>query len=122
MAIIGLFMALAVFSEKRLCYLLFTNDEHLIEIGMEMLYAIVPYFFTYTFAEILSGAMQGAGKTIIPTITTVFCICGLRAIWLDFVPAGLKSISGIVMCYPITWIVTSITLIIYYFCGKVFPD
>lgn len=103
------------------CYRLFTNDQHVIEIGMDMLYAIVPYFFTYILAEILSGAIRGTGNTLVPTITTVFCICILRAVWLRVAPLKWDTLKAVLACYPITWVVTSLALTLYYLKGKIFP-
>lgn len=40
---------------------LFSDDAQVIEIGLSIVYLIVPTYITYLFIEILSGAMRGAG-------------------------------------------------------------
>ena len=100
-------------------YLLFTTDEGVIETGEVMLMAIAPYFFTFICVEILSGAIRGTGKALIPTLFTVFGICGLRIAWLAVLPLG-NSLTGVVSCYPVTWIFTSVLFIIYYLFGGVY--
>jgi len=101
---------------------LFVTDDVVIEIGMRMIKVIVPFFFLYVPAEILAGTLRGAGKTFFSTLVCVFCICVLRAIWILIIPRFNNSIEGIMLCYPVTWFITSITLIIYYLSSKVFPD
>lgn len=100
-------------------YLLFTTDEGVIETGEVVLMTIAPYFFTFICVEVLSGAIRGTGKAFIPTLFTVFGICGLRIIWLAILPLG-NTLTGVVQCYPITWIFTSILFIVYYLFGNVY--
>ena len=100
-------------------YLLFTTDEGVIETGEVVLMAIAPYLFTFICVEILSGAIRGTGKALIPTLFTVFGICGLRIAWLAVLPMG-NSLKGVVACYPVTWIFTSVLFIIYYLFGGVY--
>lgn len=102
-------------------YLLFTTDEGVIEAGELVLMTIAPYFFTFICVEVLSGAIRGTGKAFIPTLFTVFGICGLRIVWLAILPLG-NTLKGVVQCYPVTWIFTSILFIVYYLFGNVYKD
>lgn len=102
-------------------YLLFTDDQNVIELGIVMLKAIAPFYFTYICVEILSGAIRGTGKTLLPTIFTVFGICGFRVIWLSIIPRYSNTIVSVVTCYPVTWVLTSILFILYYCFGKIYP-
>ena len=100
-------------------YLLFTSDEGVIEAGEVMLMTIAPYFFTFLCVEILSGAIRGTGKAFVPTLFTVFGICGLRILWLAILPLG-NTLTGVVTCYPVTWVLTSLLFIIYYKVGNIY--
>lgn len=101
-------------------YRLFASDEQVIEVGMQVLMSIAPYFFTYILVEVLSGAIRGVGKTLIPTLITLIGICGFRIIWLQIVPRFTSSLSFVVFCYPISWTLASILFVIYYYKGKIF--
>lgn len=101
---------------------LFVNDLSVIEIGMKIIRCVVPFFFLYIPAEIFSGALRGAGNTFVPTLIVVFCICGLRAIWLLIIPSLSSTIEMVMYCYPVTWLITSTALTVYYFFGKAFPN
>lgn len=112
----GLFLLL---QDKGL--MLFTTDQEVLSIGVEILLILVPTWITYMPIEILSGVMRGCGKTLIPTIITVVGICVLRALWLEIVPAMKHTLLSVFFCYPLSWVITSAAIIIYYFFGDVLP-
>ena len=112
----GLFLLL---QDKGL--MLFTTDQEVLSIGVEILLILVPTWITYMPIEILPGVMGGCGKTLIPTIITVVGICVLRALWLEIVPAMNHTLLSVFFCYPLSWVITSAAIIIYYFFGDVLP-
>lgn len=100
-------------------YLLFTDEEPVIEKGMEILRFIAPAWITYISIEILSGVMRGQGKSLSPMLTTFFGICGLRMIWLFTVVPCHETMLTVFACYPASWIVTSIVFwCLYFFSWK----
>ena len=101
--------------------MLFTTDQEVLSIGVSILLILVPTWITYMPIEILSGVMRGCGKTLIPTIITVVGICGLRALWLEIVPGEPPTLLSVFLCYPVSWVITSAAIIIYYFYGDVLP-
>jgi putative MATE family efflux protein len=105
---------------SRYGFMLFVTDENVIDIGVEMLNCIVPFYFTYIFIEILSGSIRGTGKSLIPTLITVFGICVLRVIWLAIVPQIYGTIKAVMVCYPVTWTVTSLAFFFYYKFGNIY--
>lgn len=94
-------------------FLLFASDPAVIAYGETIIMAIAPYFFTFICVEILSGAIRGTGKALVPTLISVFGVCGLRIVWIAILPEGC-SLVDVVTCYPVTWTITSILFIIYY--------
>ncbi|MBQ9265405.1 MAG: MATE family efflux transporter [Clostridia bacterium] len=98
-------------------YSIFTNEQVVIDEGMRILMLIAPYFATYVCIEILSGAVRGAGESLIPTLLTLFGVCILRLVWLlIFVPRN-RTIERTLFSYPMTWVVTSVLFIVYYLQG-----
>lgn len=69
----------------RYAYMLFTQDENVINIGVEIIYIIAPTFITYITVEILSGTIRGAGKALVPTVICLTGICGIRVLWVCIV-------------------------------------
>lgn len=96
---------------------LFASDEVVIARGMEILRLIAPFYVTYTCVEILSGAMRGAGETVIPTLFTLGGICALRLVWLLGFVSRNPTIPLTMVSYPMTWIITSCLFIFYYVKG-----
>lgn len=96
---------------------LFTNDAEVIEITLDMMYFLVPTYLTYICVEVLSGAVRGAGDVVAPTLMTCFGVCILRVLWI-FVAVPLHpTVVMVEWSYPITWIITSVMYLIYYFQG-----
>ena len=99
-------------------YWMVSDDAQVIEIGLSIVYLIVPTYTTYIFIEILSGAMRGAGDSLIPTIMTLTGVCLLRVFWVTVVVSAHHELKVLLMSYPITWIVTSAMFLVYYLRGK----
>lgn len=96
---------------------MFSNEETVILQGMEILKTLAPFFFTYICIEIFSGAVRGVGDTVIPTLMTLVGICLLRAVWLMVIAPRVNTVPFTLYCYPITWTITSVLFVLYYFKG-----
>ena len=88
------------------------NKEAVMSAVMGMLRVTVPLYFMCGVMETLSGTLRGLGYSLTPMITSVGGICVLRIIWIftAFTLEKFHTISGLYLCYPITWSVTSLTL------------
>lgn len=95
-------------------YKLFTTDPLVINIGLDILHFVVPFFCTFVAIEILSGALRGLGSTLIPMILSGIGVCALRVGWIFVAVPIWPNIKTVIVSYPITWIITSILFIIYY--------
>ena len=97
---------------------IFTPDHDVLEIGVSMVRFLAPSYITYILIELLSGAIRGAGKSLVTTLITIFGVCGLRLLWLFTMVPVYHTINMVAASYPITWSVTSIALLLYYRFGK----
>ena len=95
-------------------FYLFTTDDTVIEIGMQILRLIVPAYATFVFIEIYSGALRAMGDVFIPMLMTCGGVCILRILWILVVVPINSSIQTIMFSYPISWILTSILFFIYF--------
>ena len=100
--------------------MLFITDSAVLEIGVSIMKYIVPWYITYIAIELLSGAIRGVGKSLIPTLISVFGICVLRIVWIYISPAINPTLFGVLFSYPFSWVVTSLLFIIYYFRGHIY--
>lgn len=94
--------------------LLFSSDEMVINETIQIIHLIVPYYITYSAAEIISATMRGCGDSIKPMILVCCGICLLRILWVIVMPLIYDSFNIVIICYPISWTVTSLFFIVYY--------
>ncbi|MBQ3931553.1 MAG: MATE family efflux transporter, partial [Firmicutes bacterium] len=108
-------MSAALLAIGRPAILLFTDDQALMEKTWEIMLYFVPYYFTWTFIEVISGTLKGAGDAIVPVIILGLGICGFRILWV-LVVFGLIYHSLIILglSYVTSWVITDIALIIRY--------
>ncbi len=96
-------------------YRLFTKDQEVILIGMNILHFMVPWWISYISIEILSGTVRGTGKSFVPMLITVFGVCLLRIVWIFTAVPRHNTLNMVLTCYPLTWCATSLAFWAYYF-------
>ncbi|MCC2878362.1 MATE family efflux transporter [Lachnoclostridium pacaense] len=94
---------------------LFTTDQQVQAISMDLLHFMVPTFITYIAIEILSGTLRGVGDAWVPLVLTGIGVCAVRVLWIMFVLPKYYTIIGAAFCYPLTWSLTTIAFVIYYY-------
>lgn len=98
----------------RYCFRIFTTDGEVIDLAVRIMAYFVPYYFVWTFIEVLSNSLRGAGDAVNPMIIAILGVCGLRVLWLIFVVPVWTGIQGISFCYPVTWTITALAFVVYY--------
>ena len=94
---------------------LFTTDQQVQAISMDLLHFMVPTFITYIAIEILSGTLRGVGDAWVPLVLTGIGVCAVRVLWIMFVLPKYHTIIGAAFCYPLTWSLTTIAFVVYYY-------
>lgn len=103
---------LVMFSD--LFFGIFNKDPNVQMIGRQIGLVTFPLYFTYVFVELLSGALRGAGHAIPPMALTLLCMCVLRVIILFYIMSVAPVANIVAWIYPITWIVNSLAMFVYY--------
>lgn len=93
---------------------LFDSNPEVIECTIHLVYFFGPTYWIWTINEVLSGALRGEGKTTITFGIAVFAICVFRLTWLKFVFGANPTLDCLSACYPISWTLASVGMIIYY--------
>lgn len=96
-------------------YSLFTTDSAVIAHGVHMSRFMLPSYFIYVIIGILSGALRGTGKVLVPMILTCGGVCSLRIVWLFTACRMYPGINTIMLSYPVSWSITAVLFIVYYF-------
>lgn len=94
---------------------LFTTDLQVQAISMDLLHFMVPTFITYIAIEILSGTLKGVGDAWMPLVIMGIGVCAVRVLWIMLVLPHYHTIIGAAFCYPLTWSLTTVAFVIYYY-------
>ncbi len=113
-ALITIPLALSLLAGGRLLLHVFVDDTAVIDIGVQMIEFLAPFYVTYIGVEIFSGTLRGLGDALIPMLITLSGICFLRVFWILVVFPQNRTIENVEMSYPITWITTSVLFLFYY--------
>ncbi|MBQ8087516.1 MAG: MATE family efflux transporter, partial [Clostridia bacterium] len=93
---------------------LFTQDGEVLQIALEMMRHIAPWYWLFVPIEMISGSLRGMGNTLIPTLITAVGICLFRVFWMFAVVPNWLEIRAITISYPISWLLTGAVFIAYY--------
>ena len=94
--------------------LIFVEDTEVIDIGVQMINFLAPFYVTFVGVEIFSGVLRGMGSAFVPMVITLSGVCLLRVAWILTAFPIHRTIETIEASYPITWITTTILYLIYY--------
>lgn len=96
---------------------MFNNDAQVRQIGEVILLQISPFYCFYIITEVFSGAMRGVGESLKPAFLTMFGTCILRLAYLFLFAYHTSSNAKIAFCYPLSWAITAVLFLIYYYRG-----
>ncbi len=116
LAFTALYVALAL-SAPRFWFSLFTGDAAVIETGVSVMSAVLPWYFCYPPIETLGGGIRGTGDSVVPTAIMAFGICATRLLWVWLVLPRWHTAAALARCYPVSWAVTAAAFAVYYFAS-----
>ena len=93
-------------------------DGQVIALGTHMMWYISPFYILFVCIEIFSGTARGAGDALKPMLLTCGGVCVLRVAWVVVVLSHYPAVETILVSYPISWGITSLLYLIYYFRGN----
>ncbi len=94
---------------------IFTEDEQAIDFGRTFLGYILPTVWIYSFIDIFSGAIRGAGQATQVTIICALTICVFRVVWIELLLPVFNDIRVVFLCYPTSWVLCTAVILWYYF-------
>ena len=94
---------------------IFNTTPEIIEYGSLFLRLLTPFYLFWCVNQIYSGALQGAGKTLVPMIIMLSSFVAFRQIYLFIVANYIdNSPIPISLCFPAGWVMAAIATFIYY--------
>lgn len=94
---------------------LFTDDTAVIDTTWLIIKYFVPFYLLWTLIEVFSGVLRGVGDAIRPSVITALGVCVFRLIWLATAFKISQTLFVLCLCYPVSWLITGIALLIYFF-------
>ena len=93
---------------------LYTTDPSVVEVGkIRLLFVVLPLALNGVM-DVFVSSMRGMGYSMLPTVSMILGICGVRLTWLLTVFPMFRTLEVIYMCFPISWTVTSIIQFIFW--------
>ncbi len=97
---------------------LFTTDPDAQAFAIQQMWYLAPFAWTFVFSDVLGGAIRGAGDAMKVTIVSASCICVFRVVWLVVMLHIFRDIRVVFVCYPISWVLSSVAMTLLYFFGN----
>ena len=116
--IVTVFLGILVWIFAPQLMLIFTEDEEVIGIAVNLIRIITPFYVCNCVNQIYAGALRGIGKATMPTIAMLASFVAFRQIYLFFMKMFLGGtdayITGVSLAYPSGWIVCTLLMLIFY--------
>lgn len=93
----------------------FTDEPEAIAIGVERAQIVSLFFCLLACTHAVASILRGAGKAMVPMFTMMVFWCVIRVAFLTIVIPMINDIRVVDWVYPLTWALSTITLLIYYF-------
>ncbi len=99
---------------------LYNPDAEVVRVGMQRLVIMMASYWLCAIMDTVSGSLRGLGHSIAPTITTIMGACVLRICWALAVFPQYRTLSSLMISYPVSWILTGGTnaVILFFVCRK----
>lgn len=97
---------------------LMSSDPEVIAFSRQKMIIISSTYFICGINDIFCAALRGMGKSIPPTIATLVFLFALRFAWVYLVFPLLPNLTFLYLCWPISWILSIITLLFVFFRQK----
>ena len=94
---------------------LFNDSPKAIDFGVRHMQTISLFYCLAAFSHCMAAVMRGAGKATVPMFTMLVCWCVIRVSYITVAVKIVNELTTISWAYPITWILSSVTLLTYFF-------
>ena len=88
-----------------------SDDPEVIAWSCQKMIIISSTYFICGINDILCAALRGTGKPMIPTIVSLFCLCGLRFLWVYAIFPLVPNLTFLYLVWPIGWFLSIVMLL-----------
>ena len=114
--VIGIVLSSAFLFFGRELMGIFTKSEEVVDAGMIRMWIILTTYFLCGMMDGMANSIRGIGHSLMPVISSLLGACLFRIIWLFtiFLIPQFHAPETIFITYPISWILTFATNVIWY--------
>ena len=94
---------------------IFNSSPDTVAYGVLQIHTISIFYFLLSYSHCVSGILRGAGKAVIPMLVMIASWCVIRVSYITVITRFIHEIQAIFWAFPITWSISSLILMIYYF-------
>lgn len=94
---------------------LFDNTPGVVALGVRQARTVTLFYFLLSFSHAVAAVCRGAGKAFVSMGVMLSVWCVLRVIYIVTVMELTGNIGLIYWAYPLTWGISSVIYLIYYF-------
>ncbi len=108
-------IGVSVFILSPLMLRMFSQEAEVIAVGARQARTESLFYCLLALSHCVAGILRGAGKTKIPMIVMLSSWCLLRITYISIIVRFIPVVNVIFWAYPLTWTVSSIAFVIYYY-------
>ncbi len=94
---------------------LFTDDAAVLADALEIIKFVSPFWFCYCCVNVFPSTLRGIGDALIPMLIICFGTCIFRVFWIFTAGAAMPTLKVTLASYPLSWALTSVLFLIYYY-------
>ena len=94
---------------------LFNDDPSVVAYGVKQAHTVSLFYFLMALSHCMAGILRGAGKATVPMAVMLACWCVIRVTYITIMVKLIPEITVVFSAYPLTWSLSSIVFLIYYF-------
>ena len=95
---------------------LFTDNAEAVKIGIRQAQVESLFYCMLSFSHCIAAIMRGAGKPMVPMFVMLGTWCAVRVAYISILVPIVKKSWVIFSAYPLTWTLSSIIFLVFYFC------
>ena len=99
----------------------FTQNGKVVEYGVYIMKFFCPFYWMLGILHILAGTIRGTGKTMQAMVVFLFSLCIFRVLWIWGAMSLSHKIGGVMLGYPLSWLVGLGMILIYVWKGNWMP-
>ncbi len=110
-------VGICIYALSPILIALFNDEPAVVQFGVTQARTVTIFYFLLAFSHCLAGIFRGAGRSIVPMLVMMLCWCAIRITYITIAVRLVPQITTIFWAYPLTWSLSSVIFLIYFWKG-----